>query len=92
MPPWKKDRTILSLEPLLRHLAEHHAAANVLVEGGPTLMTTLLTQRLADQVFIFIAPRTAGSAGLPALRGELPTMNFHDARCLGDDILLDYRA
>ena len=41
LPVSKINRGALALEPLLRHLAERHGAANILVEGGPTLMGTL---------------------------------------------------
>ena len=43
----------LSLRPLLEHLASRHAATNVLVEGGATLLGHLFEQDLVDEVLVF---------------------------------------
>ena len=38
-------------------------AQKILVEAGPTLITSFLQQKLADEVYIYIAPMTLGAEG-----------------------------
>lgn len=99
LPASRRDPARLLLRPLLRHLARRHAATNVLVEGGPTLLGALLAQRLADQIMVFVAPKICGHAdALAAVRGlegrridqALP-LQIHATRRFGDDLMIDYR-
>ena len=53
----------VDLEALLRYLGER-GIASVLVEGGATLSTTLLTRRLIDKVLFFVAPKIIGGDGI----------------------------
>jgi len=89
----------LNLRPLLAHLAKHHDATNVLVEGGCGLAGTLLEQGLVDQLMVFVAPKLLGDPrGLSAVAG-MPRETIADAiplelislERIGDDALLDYR-
>jgi riboflavin biosynthesis pyrimidine reductase len=54
----------------MRALRAEHEIATVLCEGGPTLLSALLVDRLVDELFLTIAPRLAGTeVELPALAG-----------------------
>lgn len=98
----RDDAGLLSLTPLLHHLAAAHHAVNVLVEGGATLAGALLRQRLVDELRVFIGPRALGDGqGLPPLqlpRGSDPPPRIDDAhalrllqtRRLDDDLYLRY--
>ncbi len=89
----------MALAPLLTHLAGHHQATNVLVEGGATLMGTLLRQNLVDEIMAFVAPTVAGDAQAvgAVLGGHLENMRqaqrlqLRTARRIDDDIALNYR-
>jgi diaminohydroxyphosphoribosylaminopyrimidine deaminase/5-amino-6-(5-phosphoribosylamino)uracil reductase len=58
------------LEPLLRRLAGE-GKLDLLVEGGPTVHTSLLRAGLADQVAVGIAPVLLGGASAPTWTGDL---------------------
>ena len=98
LPEGTPGTSRLPLAPLLAHLAERHAATNVLVEGGAALFGTLLAQDLVDQVIAFVAPKLLGDqAALSAVTG-LAADRIADARRLdleqvkrfGDDVMLSY--
>jgi len=49
--------------------------SHLLVEGGPTILTSLLKEDLADEIIVYIAPKILGSrgrAGIFGPLGELP--------------------
>ena len=46
----------LDLAPLFRHLVTENDATNVLVEGGAKLFQHIFEQKLANELWIFIAP------------------------------------
>lgn len=89
-----------SLRPLLEHLVRHHAAASVLVEGGATLLGSLLAQRLINEARVFVAPKLLGDQqARPALIGmNVPRIaravpwNLDRVQRLGDDLMLRYLA
>jgi riboflavin biosynthesis pyrimidine reductase len=56
----------------LRHLRAEEALETVLCEGGPGLHAELQRDALADELFVTIAPKLAGSPGPHILEGELP--------------------
>ncbi len=99
MPLPKRENQYLSLEPLLRHLAGAHNATNVLVEGGASLVGSMLRQGLVDQVLVFVAPKLLGDErATPAVSGLTPgtidestQLDLRDVQRIGDDVLLDYR-
>jgi diaminohydroxyphosphoribosylaminopyrimidine deaminase/5-amino-6-(5-phosphoribosylamino)uracil reductase len=88
-----------SLSPLLEYLARKHTATNVLVEGGSSLMGSLIEQGLIDQVLAFIAPKILGDDdAVPAMRGlvcdsieQARKLQLRDVTQIADDVLLDYR-
>ena len=86
----KKNR--IDLSSLLRELAlrEH---SEVLFECGPTLAGTLINERLADEVVIYIAPLFMGDSGRSLLNleevarmSELSKLSIKDVRNVGVDI------
>jgi len=99
LPVDVQDLSRLSLRHLLAHLASTHGATNVLVEGGASLVGSLLRAKLVDQVIAFVAPMLVGdAAALGAVTG-LACERIADAQRLtlrrlkrwGDDVMLDYR-
>jgi diaminohydroxyphosphoribosylaminopyrimidine deaminase/5-amino-6-(5-phosphoribosylamino)uracil reductase len=90
--PQLPDSTRLDLAPLLKHLADAHAATNVMVEGGSRLLTALLDQSLIQVAWCFVAPRVMGDAqGLPAFHTATPRLlRLQRVQRLDDDTLLRY--
>lgn len=72
-------------------------ALQVLVEGGPRVISSLLEQRLVDHVVWYLAPAIAGSEGATAALASLSThtiselrrYRFSGVRILGSDVRLD---
>lgn len=69
---------------------------NILVEGGATLIGSLLDQKLADKIFAFIAPKiiggkyalsSIGGQGIDSLRSAIRLENIHFKR-FKDDFLV----
>ena len=82
----------VDIQALLKELAarEH---SEVLFECGPTLAGSLLDQRLADEVVIYIAPRLMGHSGRSLLNlaevgrmSDLGELSIKDIRVIGPDI------
>lgn len=88
--PAMEDR--VDLAALLKELAarEH---SEVLFECGPTLAGSLIDQRLADEVVIYVAPRLIGNSGRSLLNlaevdrmTDLAELSIQDIRVIGPDI------
>jgi riboflavin-specific deaminase-like protein len=83
----------VALDALLPGLLDR-GVRSILVEGGPTVITSFLRARLADELAIFVAPKIAG-AGKDAV-GELGIVQMADAiplsdvrwQRVGDDLLI----
>jgi diaminohydroxyphosphoribosylaminopyrimidine deaminase/5-amino-6-(5-phosphoribosylamino)uracil reductase len=65
----------------------------VLFECGPTLAGSLINQRLADEVVIYVAPRLIGNSGRSLLNlaevgrmSDLAELSIEDIRVIGPDI------
>lgn len=83
----------VSLPELLKKLGEKEITS-VLCEGGSTIASSLIKERLADKVFFGIAPKILGS-GKSALEnlgigniGGCITLGDVEIKTFGDDILL----
>ena len=77
-----------SLADELRELAAE-GVQSLLLEGGPTLATAFLRERLVDKLLVFVAPIVAGAG--PHLLGELPaavSLKRLTAEPIGEDVLL----
>ena len=91
----EEDR--VPLEPLLRRLAEA-GHMHVMVEGGAELHTAFIEAGLADELWLFVAPKLVGAQGLPWLgpldlgRRAMPkALAAMDASPCGEDLLVKVR-
>lgn len=50
---------------------------NVLLEAGPTLNGAALAAKVVDKLFLFYAPKIAGRATVPFVRGPIPAPQIH---------------
>ncbi|MGH3058359.1 MAG: bifunctional diaminohydroxyphosphoribosylaminopyrimidine deaminase/5-amino-6-(5-phosphoribosylamino)uracil reductase RibD [Gaiellaceae bacterium] len=76
------------LEEELARLAEE-GVQSLLLEGGPTLATAVVSGGLVDGLLLFVAPTLAGAG--PRFLGELPEprrLLHTSVERLGDDVLL----
>ena len=80
----------LALRPILREL-HNRGIASVLVEGGQKIFTSFLSDDLADEIRIFIAPVLWGS-GLKAVSDKINLDSFRLAHSdkLADNLLLTF--
>jgi len=68
--------------------------AQLLVEGGPAVLTSFLRENLADEIVVYIAPKILGAQGGMGITGPMAelsqTVGLHnvDAERFGDDIRL----
>jgi diaminohydroxyphosphoribosylaminopyrimidine deaminase/5-amino-6-(5-phosphoribosylamino)uracil reductase len=78
---------------LLDELAKRDVA-QLLVEGGPTVMASFLKEQLTDQIIMYIAPKIlggSGSVGITESLGELAkavALQYIDIERFGDDVRL----
>lgn len=85
----------VSLGALLRGLGERQVTS-LLVEGGPTLLGSFLTQRLGNRIAAFVAPILLGGVGAPGPFGGLGAATLDQswraealhAEAVGPDLLL----
>lgn len=86
------------LHGALQRLASE-GATNVLVEGGATLLGSLLREDLIDEAIVFVAPKLLGDEqAVPAVRGLTATtiaqarsLQLTAVRRVDDDVMLRYR-
>ncbi|WP_287155110.1 bifunctional diaminohydroxyphosphoribosylaminopyrimidine deaminase/5-amino-6-(5-phosphoribosylamino)uracil reductase RibD [Candidatus Solincola tengchongensis] len=86
----------VDLLDLLRALGRE-GVAHLLVEGGPTLMASLLREGLADRLVLFLAPRVFGDrearSWVEGLRVEDPSqgldLRWTRQRRVGEDLMLE---
>lgn len=85
----------LDLHALARRLGEA-AITSVLVEGGGEVHASLLAQRLADELVLYVAPKVVGGpapswvggAGLASMQAALPFVFDEAVTWLGGDLRL----
>lgn len=85
----------VDLKDLLRQIGKRDIVS-LLVEGGPTVLSSFVRQGLADKMMLFLAPSFLGERGLPLFSGlqisSLKRMiQLKDISCqgLGPDLLLE---
>jgi riboflavin biosynthesis pyrimidine reductase len=66
------DPAELTLTSALRRLRADHGVRALLCEGGPTLMSALLHERLVDELFLTLSPQLAGGGTGPTLTTGAP--------------------
>jgi len=82
-----------NLHFLLEELS-NRGIAQLLVEGGPAVLTSFLRENLADEIVVYIAPKILGSQGSIGITGPmaelLQAVGLHDvgAERFGDDVRL----
>jgi riboflavin-specific deaminase-like protein len=90
----------VDLPQALRILKVEHAVDLLLVEGGPTLNYSLISQNLADELFLTLAPRLLGGTPEgaltviegPGLARETPDLQLLSAHLLAaGELFLRYR-
>jgi riboflavin biosynthesis pyrimidine reductase len=83
----------VDMETALRHLRAEHDVRALLCEGGPRLHSQLQAGKLADELFLTIAPKLVG-AGATILEGILPEVAELDLVWLlqeGSELFARYR-
>jgi diaminohydroxyphosphoribosylaminopyrimidine deaminase/5-amino-6-(5-phosphoribosylamino)uracil reductase len=66
--------------------------AQLLVEGGPTVISEFLRRRLADEICVYIAPKILGGSGSVDIAGpmaesaEAVDLHYVDIKRFGDDV------
>jgi len=87
----------VDLKDLLERLAGR-GLTSVLIEGGAKIHGSFLSRSLWDELYLFIAPKLAGSdapswAGLagPRRMGDAPFARIVDSSRVGDDLLVTAR-
>ena len=85
----------LSLPEVLKHLGKL-GVTSMLVEGGATVFTSFLNQKLADRLIVIVAPKIIGADGIPVIgnlgitkMSEVEPWKFNRIKRLGEDVLLD---
>jgi diaminohydroxyphosphoribosylaminopyrimidine deaminase/5-amino-6-(5-phosphoribosylamino)uracil reductase len=89
----KAPRGRLALSDCLTHLHERDVT-NLLVEGGPTVLSAMLGAQLVDEVWMFVAPRLiGGECQHRSLASLVASVNPRSATVerSGDDLLLRLR-
>lgn len=89
----KSKRRKLDLKDVLEKLAEK-GITSVLVEGGGKIFTEFIKQKLADKVFVFIAPKILGKGiqsisdvGIKSIN-DIITLKEVSVQSFGDDVLI----
>ena len=78
---------------LLNELSKR-SIAQLLVEGGPRVLTSFLKEGLADEVVVYIAPKILGAQGSAEITGPMAELtqavglHYVDIERFGDDVRL----
>ncbi len=92
----ENESGLLDLKNVLEQLAKIQIAS-VLVEGGTELITSLIAQKLYDDILIFISPKVLGEG--KSVTGNLGIRSIHNAfqlnienyQKIGDDLLVELK-
>jgi diaminohydroxyphosphoribosylaminopyrimidine deaminase/5-amino-6-(5-phosphoribosylamino)uracil reductase len=82
-----------NLQFLLDELSKR-GIGHLLVEGGPTVLTSFLKEGLADEIVVYIAPKILGTKGIADITGPMAELTqavgLHhvDIKRFGDDVRL----
>ena len=88
----------VDLTQLLKFLEEKRGVSRLLVEGGESVIWSFLSQRLADELLIYVGSLIIGGIGAPTLAGgegfsapqEFLSLQLKDVERMGDGVLLHY--
>ncbi|MCL4378720.1 MAG: bifunctional diaminohydroxyphosphoribosylaminopyrimidine deaminase/5-amino-6-(5-phosphoribosylamino)uracil reductase RibD [Actinobacteria bacterium] len=82
-----KKITKLNLNSAIKILYKKYGITSILIESGPTLTTSFLTNNLIDKFYFFIAPKVIGGDSRFDMFSQLNIYNLRDTRNLKfDDI------
>ncbi|MBT4529960.1 MAG: bifunctional diaminohydroxyphosphoribosylaminopyrimidine deaminase/5-amino-6-(5-phosphoribosylamino)uracil reductase RibD [Phycisphaerae bacterium] len=84
---------VLELAPLFQHLVSEFDTTHVMVEGGATLFTHIFEQKLANELWIFVAPTVSNTEpiiNMNTICKQLDTDCIHKDIC-GVDTVLRYK-
>ena len=90
---WPNTQGRSNLQFLLDELSKR-GVQQLLVEGGPTVINSFLKGQLADEIYVYIAPKilgSSGSAGITEPMAELTKavcLHYVDIKCFGDNVRL----
>src|SRR5882724_7206226 len=86
------QRGQVDLKAALKELGRREILS-VLLEAGPTLNGAALASKVVDKLFLFYAPKIAGRATVPFVRGPIPAPQIHAlhyrARDFGGDFAIE---
>lgn len=93
----RAGRDEVDLEELLRHL-ESRGVRTLLVEGGSTVIWSFLSQKLVDEVKVFVGSLVIGGYTAPTMAGgegakseaDLIRLSLQRVTQLGDGVLIEY--
>ena len=93
----KSNALKLDLKAVLDYLYSSHDITSILIEAGPTLVSSFLSEKLIDKFLIFLAPKIIGGAstydmfsGLNiADMSEVFNLKFSKIRKVGPDLLAE---
>ena len=66
----------IDLKAVLKELGRREIL-RVLLEAGPTLNGSALAAKIVDKLFLFYAPKIAGTTEVPFVRGKFPSPQIH---------------
>lgn len=76
--PCRARKGLIDLDALL-HLDMFAGVTNLLVEGGPTLLSQLFRARLIDEAHVYVAPRLLGLSQKASAHGTAERVSFGPA-------------
>ncbi|MHB1346380.1 MAG: bifunctional diaminohydroxyphosphoribosylaminopyrimidine deaminase/5-amino-6-(5-phosphoribosylamino)uracil reductase RibD [Candidatus Humimicrobiaceae bacterium] len=93
----KRSPAMLDLKEVLAYLYINHEITSILVEAGPTLVSSFLKEELIDKFLIFIAPKIIGGESIYDMfsglnikdMSEVLSLKFSKVRKVGPDLLLE---
>jgi riboflavin-specific deaminase-like protein len=93
VPVTADEQGRLALSEVLREL-ERRGLRRLMVEGGARVLSEFLSQRLVDELTVYVAPTVVGLPDAPRLfvgRGPMELgLPFRNAEKLGDGVLLRF--
>jgi diaminohydroxyphosphoribosylaminopyrimidine deaminase/5-amino-6-(5-phosphoribosylamino)uracil reductase len=91
-----KNLLKLNLNEVIKTLYKKYGITSILIESGPTLITSFLTNNLIDKFYFFIAPKIIGGDSKYDMFSELNIKKINDTfklkfekiKKVGDDLLI----
>ena len=79
----------IDLKAVLKELGRREILS-VLLEAGPSLNGSALAAKIVDKLFLFYAPKLAGTTTVPFVRGKFPSPQIHTLHCREHDFGGDF--